>query len=72
MLSTLFIFCLFFSPRHFKDFMFALVEAVDFDAFSHRTYMTFLSVPLAVAVFITILELYVYHFIISCLCFKYS
>ena len=71
MLSTLFIFCLFFSTRHFKDFMFALVEAVDFNAFSHRTHMAFLGVPLAVAVFVTILELHVYHFIVSCLCSKY-
>jgi len=53
--------CLFFSTRHFEDFVLALVETVDFDAFGDRTYMTFLGVPLAVAVFVTVLELHVYH-----------
>lgn len=51
--------------------MFALVEAVDFLAFLYGTYMTFLGVPLAAAVFVTILELYIYYFIVSCLYFKY-
>lgn len=62
-----FYFCLFFSTLHFEDLVLALVEAVDFLAFLYGTHMTFLGIPLAVAVFVTILELHVYHFIVSCL-----